>query len=385
MTKIPFLLSSYLGRLFIRWFFLILLILVILVGVFDFAELMRRGAHKPLMTISIVLEMVVLKMPTLIQRLFPFMTLFSTMGLLWQLNRHHELVVIKGSGFSVWQILIPLGLLSLLMNGVMLGVINPLGASMMNRYQQMESLYLKGISHRVSMGENGFWIRQVDPPLEEKGEKEGKRERFSLSKELTYTIIHASHMDYDTYRLHKPTFLRFNDQDGFLGRWDGESAILEKGFWRLTEAWETLDAQESHRKETILLPTLLTPQDIVDSAAPPTNLSVWQLPSFIAVFEKAGLSVIRHVVYWHGLLARPLFCLAMILLAACFCLRPLRQGRTGFFIAMGAGLGFITYVFSDITLAIGYSSGIPPFLAAWGPPLLATLGGLITLLHLEDG
>jgi lipopolysaccharide export system permease protein len=373
VPKIPLILSLYLARLFTRWFFIVLLVMVVLVGIFDFAELMRRGANKPLATVPLILEMAFLKLPTIIQRLVPFITLFSTMSLLWQMNRSYELLAIKGAGVSVWQILAPLGAVSLLMNATCLLVLNPLGASMMSRYEQMDATYLKGFSHRVSVGETGFWIRQIDPADPSKGDRGG------------HTIIHADQVDHDSHCLSKATFVRFNEKDQFLIRLDAEKAYLQKGAWHLSQSWVTLESQPSYYKEADAIPTPLTAQDIMDSAVPPASLSFWQLPSFIGTFQKSGLSVVRHVVYWHGLLARPLFCLAMILLAACFCLRPLRQGQTAFLISMGAGLGFMTYVFSDITLAIGYSSGIPPLLAAWGPPLIAALVGITILLHLEDG
>jgi lipopolysaccharide export system permease protein len=47
--------------------------------------------------------------------------------------------------------------------------------------------------------------------------------------------------------------------------------------------------------------------------------------------------------------------------------------------------GFILYLFTDIVFALGLSDSIPVTLAAWTPAGVATLLGLATLLHLEDG
>jgi len=47
--------------------------------------------------------------------------------------------------------------------------------------------------------------------------------------------------------------------------------------------------------------------------------------------------------------------------------------------------GFVLYFFSDVVFALGLSDSIPVALAAWTPSGVATLLGLTTLLHLEDG
>ncbi|MEK7246057.1 MAG: LPS export ABC transporter permease LptG, partial [Pseudomonadota bacterium] len=46
---------------------------------------------------------------------------------------------------------------------------------------------------------------------------------------------------------------------------------------------------------------------------------------------------------------------------------------------------FLVYFFSDVSLALGLSSGIPVALAAWTPAGIAGLIGAALLLHLEDG
>lgn len=367
--NLPWRLSTYLAGIFSRWFLMMTLVLIILIGVFDFAELMRRASGKPLATVPVVFEMVALKMPTILQRLLPFLTLFGSLVMLWQLNRQNELTALKAAGLSVWQLLAPMMGVSLLINIVTLAVLNPMGAAMMTRYEQLEATYLKGLSHRVSVGETGFWIRQTDAD--------------------GYTIIRAHSLSPLEGRLYDATFIRFTPHDHLMERLDAATAHLqEQGRerrWQLERVQRTAAEKSTVTQEDVQLPTPLTLQDITDSAVSPTSLSFWQLPLFILNFQKSGLSVVRHRVYWHGLLARSLFCIAMILLAACVGLRPLRAGRTSQLIATGAGVGFGIYVFSDITLALGYSSVIPPLLAAWGLPILATLAGVTTLLHLEDG
>ena len=114
-------------------------------------------------------------------------------------------------------------------------------------------------------------------------------------------------------------------------------------------------------------------------------MSFWDLPGFIQTLEKAGFSAVRHRLYWHSLLAAPLLMCAMVLIAASFTLRHSGLGGTTFVIAGGVITGFVLYFFTDIVFALGLSDSIPAVLAAWTPSGVATLLGLATLLHLEDG
>ena len=79
------------------------------------------------------------------------------------------------------------------------------------------------------------------------------------------------------------------------------------------------------------------------------------------------------------------FAKAMVLIAATFTLRHARQGGGSYVIGGGVLTGFVLYFFSDIVFALGLSDSIPATLAAWTPAGVATLLGLATLLHLEDG
>ena len=100
---------------------------------------------------------------------------------------------------------------------------------------------------------------------------------------------------------------------------------------------------------------------------------------------RAGFTAVRHRLYWHTLLASPFLMCAMVLIAATFTLRHTRQGGGTAVIGAGVLTGFVLYFFSDIVFALGLSDSIPVTLAAWTPSGVATLLGLATLLHLEDG
>jgi lipopolysaccharide export system permease protein len=115
-------------------------------------------------------------------------------------------------------------------------------------------------------------------------------------------------------------------------------------------------------------------------------MSFWQLPAFIAFFEKAGFAAAKHRMYLQSLLASPLLYCAMVLIAAIFSLKPnMRSGGLLRRVGGGVGSGFCIYFFSKIVYAFGLSSTLPQSLAAWSPAIVAGLIGMTGLFHLEDG
>ncbi|MFC1673765.1 LPS export ABC transporter permease LptG [Pseudomonadota bacterium] len=360
-------LSLYIGRNFLMSFLAFFIGLLTLVLLLDSIELMRRAASKPDVTLPIIVQMALLKLPHMGQLLFPFSVLFAGMTAFWKLSRSNELAVTRAAGISVWQFLLPVLLLALGLGLFKVMAFNPLASATLSKFQSMEAVYLKGQKSVLAISSGGLWLRQ--------GTAEG------------HAVVHAQNIlqqGEEVELLNTVTFL-YQGQDTFIGRVDAERAALGDGFWRMENAWlNTPEAPPEHLSE-YWLETDLTLVKIQDNFASPETMSFWKLPEFIQNLEDAGFSAIRHRLQWHSQMASPLLMCAMVLIAATFTLRHARRGATTFVIASGVMTGFILYFFSDVVIALGLSESIPVTLAAWTPSGVALMLGLAMLLHLEDG
>ncbi len=360
-------LSLYIGRHFLLSFAVIFALFMFLILIFDAVELLRRSAARPDVTFALVMEMAFLKLPYMGQQVLPFAILFGGMNAFWRLTRSHELVITRSAGVSAWQFLFPVIALAFLLGVFQITVLNPLSSTTLTRFERLESTLLKGHKSFLALSKGGLWLRQSNA--------EGQ------------SVVHSDHILQSGKDVELRNVIVFNYEgtDKFLNRIDAEYARLEDGFWHLTNAWVYKTERPPSLEKNYWLATDLTLGKIQDSFAPPETMSFWALPGFIHALEKAGFSAVRHRLYWHSLLAAPFLMGAMVLIAASFTLRHTRQGGTTFVIAGGVLTGFVLYFFSDIVFALGLSDSIPVLLAAWTPSGVATLLGLATLLHLEDG
>lgn len=357
-------LSGYIARQYLMWYLGFLFGLVGVIVLVSTVDRLDRLANKDA-PLTVVYEMVFLKLPFLSQEVMPFTLLFAGLACFWRLTRSHELVVTRAAGISVWQILIPVLGVALLVGVLTVTVLNPVASVLLGRFEQLEAKYIHNQSSTLSVSRQGLWLRQADP--------DGQ------------SVIHARRVTGTSMTLHDVIIFRFADRDRFVGRIDAARAVLRPGAWQVFEAWVSSPGTRARFAERLEIPTELTREKILDSFAPPETISFWNLPGFIELLENAGFSATRHKLQLHRLLATPLLFAAIILLAVSFSLRPQRRGRVGLVIFGGALTGFLLYFVSNLVFALGLSGKIPVVLAAWTPAGITLMLGIAILLHLEDG
>jgi len=123
----------------------------------------------------------------------------------------------------------------------------------------------------------------------------------------------------------------------------------------------------------------------VERFVSPAAIPFWSLHSIIGRTERAGFSATGYRLQLDQLLAVPVLYAAMSLLAAAFSLRLVRLGGLAGLAGAAVALGFVFFFLNQFMLALGKADVIPPFLAAWFPPLLALMAGVTLLSYTEDG
>ena len=191
--------------------------------------------------------------------------------------------------------------------------------------------------------------------------------------------------------LYDVTFISYNDQNGPVRRIEAGSAALQNGAWSLRNAksWPLsvgINAEANAETfETLEIPSTLTLERIRESIGSPAAVSIYELPTFIRQLEQAGFSTRRHSVWLQTEFARPLFLMAMVLVASAFTMRHTRFGGTGVAVLSAVLLGFGLYFIRSFAQILGENGQIPVLLAAWAPPVAAILLAVGLLLHVEDG
>jgi lipopolysaccharide export system permease protein len=364
-VKTPFHFSRYLIVTLVNWGLIVTLAVSSIMAIFDFTELFRRAATKSAVGVGLIFKMLLLRFPTHIQEILPFIVLFAAMLAFWRLNRNHELIVMRASGLSIWQVLMPMVTIALLIGIFDLVFLGPLSAKLMSRFEILQNRYLNETTEMSTLSETGLWLK----------DKHKSTER----------VIRVEYIDFNKNILHGISVYEFDPNSKFAVRTDAHKAYLNDTGLHLYEGWQVKGGEVAKKFKEITFATLLTLHNIQESFANPKSLPFWSLISYANLMEQSGLSGQRYLLRWHGLLAGCIWLGVMVMLAATFSLNPVRSQRTSLIISTGVFISFLLYFFRDMSTAMGHAGTIPSLLAAWAPTGLTAIFAATKLLYSEDG
>ncbi len=361
----PISISIYIARQFLLWFAGSLSVVAVLVVLIDMMELIRRAASRPDVTIDVIAAMALLHLPYILEVTLPFAMLFASMAALWRMSRHQELAVARAAGLSIWQLLLP-GLLVAFTLGVFKVVaFNPLAAASLVMFEDMEVRHFNKQPNNPLLSGEGLWLND-----------------YSGAFDL---VIHGKRLRPKDETLENVTVFQFVDHDRFNLRIDASQAHLSDGEWIFEDARIVGPTMKESHLNDLRLATKLDWVSIEENVTDPRRTPIWQLPGFIDRIAEAGFSAASHRAHFHATLASPFVLCAMVLIAAGFAIRPPRRGGVLALMSIGALVGVVFYIVSQVFLRLGQSDQLPATLAAWAPAACALMLGTAWLLYTEDG
>ena len=368
---IPYTLSAYFGRQFAVAVAIMLAALSALVALFDFLELLRESIASPSATFGIVAEMEFLRVPWIVMQILPFAVLLGGIYAFWRLTRSSELVVARAAGVSAWQFLAAPVIFATVLGSLGTAALSPLSAAMFGRAETLYNAYLAVGGGPLSLDGGELWLRQADNGLAQNG----------------VAVLHATdvRLKANVLQADRVSILRLSGDTALLQRLEAKHATLANGAWDLQNVSVLLPGADPARQSELLFPTDLTVHRVQESFASPDSLSFWALPGFIRLLQRSGFSAIQHQLAFQALLALPLLCATMALVAAGFSMRPSRRGGATRMLVSGVSCGFALFMISNVADQFGTSGAIPVILAAWAPAVAGLMLALALLLHLEDG
>ena len=360
----------YVARRFMAAFLRVLIIITAIVLLLETVENVRRFSDQP-DSLSKIVFMTALKLPSAIDQIMPLVILISSLTLFLGLARSSELVICRASSVSgIRLVLVPV-LIAMVMGFLSIALLNPLTAATIKRYTELRAEMSDSRQSILSISDEGLWLRQV---------VDGKN-----------TVIQARRASPDGTVLHGAEFHVFDDKNILHERVIATRATLNDAEWVLSDArrWSiNRDAAlptRTERLKSAKIATNLTSDQILDSFAPPQTISFWDMPKFIAQLEISGFTATRHKQFYHSTLALPALFAAMVLIGAGFTMRHVRFGNVGIMVIFAVLTGFALYFMRNIAGSLGSAGEVPILIAAWAPPIASMLLVIGLLLHLEDG
>lgn len=345
-----------------------LAVIAAVVALVDFVDISRTVGVRTDIGFGQLVFLTLLRSPSTMLALTPFVFLFGTLAAFVALNRRSELIAMRAAGVSAWRFIFPAAGAAILIGILVVTVLNPLAAAMNatfenNRAGMMET-YLKDAPQPL-------WLRQGD----------GRNQ-------IVIRALSRDRVDGSVRLKGVSLFIFAPDLTGgmtFSRRIEASEARLMSGFWRLTGVREASPGAGAIQSESLSIPSTLDERSASERFVSPDAIAFWRLPKAIADSERAGFAAVTYRLRLQQLFATPLLFASMSVLAAAFSLRLMRLGGLAALAGSGVALGFVFFFFNQLCEALGKAEVIAPFAAAWTPPLMALLCGFTLLCYTEDG
>ncbi len=334
----------------------------------QFVDLSRSVGVRADVGVGEIFELTVLRAPSLVQILLPFVFLFGGISAFVGLNRKSELVAMRAAGISAWRFILPSAAAAFLIGVFAIAVLNPVAAMMNSRFEarrgEMMENYLGDTPQDI-------WLRQ--------GDSRNQIVIHAKARDANSGAVRLRGVSLFVYQKNASGFLEFRR------RLEAAEATLMPGFWQLRDVREATAGASSIRSESLSIRSTLDAEAAMERFASPEAIPFWRLPTAIRLTEQAGFSAAGYRLRYQQLLATPLIFAAMSILAAAFSLRLARLGGLAGLAGAGVALGFVMFFFNQFSGALAKADVIPLFAAAWAPGVVALLSGLTLLCYTEDG
>ena len=339
-----------------------LIVMAVLLGLFTFVSFIDQLADlgEENYGVTDAVRYLLLTMPRTIYQLFPMAALLGTILGLSIMASDSELVVMRASGVSLFQIT-----LSVLKVGavfviaaIIIGEFVAPTTEMMAQRGRAQALE-RNIKQQTNYG---LWMRDT-------------RAYVNIGEvlpDLTLLRIRVFEFDSDN-RLRSLVYAR-------EGRYATQA-------WQLRDVRQTLISEqgkaEARSLDDAIWSTTVTPQILSVFLIKPDQLSAWQLDQYIDHLRQNNQETkIYELAFW-GKLMLPISTAIMVILAIPFVFRDIRMGGLGRSLFIGIMLGLAFYV---VNQGFGYGVlvyGVSPFLGAVIPVIVFFLLALLMLRRMQ--
>jgi lipopolysaccharide export system permease protein len=339
----------------------VLLITLALIAMFSFIDLIEEleSLGKGNYGLGKVLLFVLMSAPGHVYDVMPVAVLVGCMMSLGQFARYSELIVLRVSGISIFNmavLLLKIGLVFTLITFIIGELLTPLSEKTAQRMR------IKATDSVVAQDfRSGLWVKDGNSFVNVE----------EVLPDATLLNVHIYEFD-QKFRLKTSN--------------TAHSAQFEEDFWHLKQVTRT-----SFEKDTVHVKqlaeekwrSLIRPELLNVLLVMPEKMSAWNLYSYIQHLEINKQKTTRYEMALWAKMIYPLACLVMVILALPFGFIQQRATGASTKIFIGIMLGVVYQILNRVFVHLGLLNDWPPLFSAIMPTIIFLLAGISMLHYVE--
>ena len=349
-VSFPMMFDIYILRQFAYYFLVLLACFVIIFEAFTLFDLLG-DISKNHISFFVVVNYFFYLVPLMLYQLAPLATLVACLVTLAGLAKNNEVIAFKASGVSLYRLIFPLALASLLLAAGMF-LLDDTFLPYANQRQDALRNEIKGRPAQTYFQPARQWIFGGS-------DKIYNYELFDPDRQL-FGGLNIFELNPATFEITRRVFAS-------RATWEPN-----ENTWVLTGGWiRDFDSSGKVTRyfpfKAYSLPELSEPPNYFRREVRQYYQMNWrQLGQYIANLRQAGFDTARLAVQWQKKFAFPLIAAVIVLLGAPFAFLVGTRGAIGG-LALAVGIGIVYWATAALFEAMGSIGQLPPFLAAWSP------------------
>jgi LPS export ABC transporter permease LptG len=360
--RFPTILDDYVLRGFALFFSMIVAAFLMLLLVFTLFELLSdimRNQISPLTVGEYLLNVA----PYFLYSTTPLSMLLAVLVTFGLLQRSNEITAIKATGISLYRVVVPVLIASILIAGVLF-LSDQLYLPYTNKRQDALRNQIKGKPAQTYLRPDRKWIFGQHSDIY-------YYQFFDPDRDV-FGGVSIFQFDPHTFQITHRIAADRAHWSSAMGRW-----VYEQGWERSLNG----PAIEDYRKfDVATFPQLSeAPAYFKKEIKQSSEMSYDELRRYIHDLEQSGFDVVRLRVQLQKKIAYPLITLVMAVLAIPFALSAGKRSAVAG-VATAIGIGVVYWTINGLFEAMGNLSQLPPAVAAWSPDLVfGCIGGYLIL------
>jgi LPS export ABC transporter permease LptG len=361
--RFPNIIDRYIIRKYTSVFLLVFMSLLCVFIIITFLESIDN-VYEHGKSLNLFYQFIWFKIPEFIHYILPVAALSSALLCLGILTKFNEITAMKTSGMSVYRIIIPVLVLSLII-------------SFFSFYIQENVLPFSSKKAETTWNK----INDISPP------DYNRLDRRWVAGKNGNRLYYYRYFDQDKALFKNMTILDIDRESWVLRRRIyAEKAEISGNKLILNDLWERGFEQNRpasfDRKESMSLTLDEEKSHFVKGVKKASQMHFGELREYIAELKESHFETTRFRVDLHYKVSFPLACLVVVLLGIPFAFIMGKRGTL-----VGIGLSFVIAIIYwgaiGIFKSLGYAGYLSPFLGAWGPNLVFGLIGIYLIINLR--
>ena len=347
----PKILINYLIKEFVFSLIIFISIFLSLVILINFIEELIFLREKNF-TENIILKtffLSLIKTPTMIISMSPFIFLFSGIFFFAKLLRSNEVTPLSLSGFSQNFITLIPASFSFILGFVIILLFTPISSELSKYYESVRQKFSNN-DNLIIMSNTGLWLKEKN-------------------QDSTVLIRADKILNQDFSSLSRLTIYKFDITNSLIERIDAEKAMIQKDNWLILNG-NKLKNNVNKNFDQLIFETNINLNKLKNYFTNSETFSIWNVNKELKQIRSRGYYGQELIITFNKYLSLPFLLFCMIILSTFFTIKIGYQFNNFIYAFFGVLSGITIYFLSDLSIAIGKSGRIPLIFSVWVPVII---------------